>query len=93
MSHHGREGEVEICGERCARINRESTDARDLIRRIAIGIDPGRCLGNVQLWADNWLRDHGYVHGEALRARAARDRRAEDLDLEIARLRAERASL
>jgi hypothetical protein len=86
MSHHGREGEVEACGRTCGETYRKLSKAVELITAIAFDkkVDPSASC-------DTWLELNGY-ECEASR-RKQRERRADQLDAEINRLRAERAKL
>jgi hypothetical protein len=100
MSHHGREDEVDRDHVRSleAMANRYGT-AVELIKAIANGLgeDGSRAHGGgfatttPAQACDNWL-EHNGMECEASRRRQ-RERRAEQLDAEIERLRAERAAL
>jgi hypothetical protein len=69
------------------------SDALECIRTIAVTGDRTHSPTMIRAIADAWLDANGYESGEALRERRARIARAEELDAEIERLRAERAKL
>ena len=71
----------------------ELESAVELLKHIATISERTHHVLSVRRMADDWLAEHGYESGEALRERAARTARAEQLDAEIERLRAERAKL
>jgi hypothetical protein len=94
MSHHGREYEDDDrdCRD-CAAIGNKFGTAVELIKAIANGLrvgDRGRGL-TPQTACDTWLESNGF-ECQASKKRQ-RERRAEQLDAEIAKLRAERAKL
>lgn len=86
MSHHGREYEDDKCGTLCTDTAAKLRTAVKLISDIAENrkMDPSAA-------ADTWLDRNGY-DCESSRRRQ-RERRAEQLDAEIARLQAEREKL
>lgn len=93
MSHHGREGldEDHECGS-CAAIGNKYGTAVELIKAIANGFGTIHDTGTTpQKACDGWLERNGF-ECEASKKRQ-RERRAEQLDAEIERLRAERAKL
>ena len=97
MSHHGREDEVEECGAWCADNARKLCAAHKALETIA-SIDPDEDYRNtrcatVRRIADAWLVESGYPGVDELRERAKRERRAAELDAEIACLQAERVKL
>lgn len=92
MSHHGREDEREECGPACARNSNQLGTAVELIKAIANGFNSKRGGGPApHVQCDSWLEQHGY-DCEATR-RKQRERRATELDEEIARLQKEREAL
>ncbi len=96
VSHHGREGEREECGQACQTRFAQLTSAIALIRAVADGVATARCTAygghsDPRKACDAWLERNGYECENS--RRRARERRADELDVEIARLRAERARL
>lgn len=87
MSHHGREYEQEVCGSSCALTAQRLMSAVQLISDLSRGqsVEKGPSL------CDAWLESHGYAC--AATRKAERDRRAAELDAEIARLCKERELL
>jgi hypothetical protein len=81
MSHHGREDEREVECTYCGPYG----SAIELIKAIANGLDSPAPA------CDTWLERNGF-ECKASKQRQ-RDRRADELDAEIARLREERAKL
>ncbi len=93
MSHHGREGEPRWTDDEAEDLSRKLNAALYLIGRIVeCDVREHNAL-SLQRMCDEWCSENGYENGEDRRARAGRNRRAEELDAEIARLRAERAKL
>lgn len=90
MSHHGHEDSMERYYAECDRealpkVRMQLANAIELIETIA------RSKTSVAKTCDNWLEVNGF-ECEASRRRQ-RERRAEQLDAEIDRLRAEREKL
>jgi len=86
MSHHGREGERDYTDADYTRLQARLSSAVELISDVASGPTrggPARC--------DKWLEVNGYACEKT--RRAYREQRADELDREIARLRAERDKL
>lgn len=96
MSHHGREYEDETCGASCSHNSNQLGLAVELIKAIANGYGEDGTNGNfatttVRQACDQWLDKHGYPCESSKRRQ--RERRAEQLDQEIAKLQQERESL
>lgn len=92
MSHHGREDEREECtiGWHSINLNRYGL-AVELIRAIAHGFCGEEQHMTVAQVADRWLEENGFECKAT--AQRQRDRRAAELDKEIARLQKEKEAL
>ena len=88
MSHHGREDEDRNeCGLSCAQNANMLKSAVNLITALSKGVG----LPNIVSTCDAWLDSNGFDC--AASRKRQRERRAEQLDAEIERLRKERAAL
>lgn len=94
MGHHGREDELpEPCGAECSRTALTLRDAVKLIERLALSGDGSTTALHMAQKCNDWLKERGMKHGDALFERVRNEERRAELDRRIEALKAERDSL